>query len=149
FAVIVIGYRLRSVLGFKYKWVETIVDDKQVYIIKNGTFAIEEFKKESVGNDELYSELCLQGACHVGQVGYAILETSGELIVYFIAPQPTKYGLPILPDSLQKTVSIFKTGTFYSCTFSGQTIKYRTTTSLICPQCNKQEWIKASNRKIS
>ncbi|WLD23782.1 DUF421 domain-containing protein [Flavobacterium dauae] len=149
FAVIVICYKLLTVLVFKYKWIENIVEGKEVYIIKKGKFAIEEFKKESVSKDEFFMELRLQGVFHLGQVEYAILETSGELSVYFIAPQQTKYGLPILPDSLQKTVSIFKTGTFYSCTFCGQTIKYRTTTSLICPQCNKQEWTKASNRKIS
>ncbi len=149
FAVIVICYKLLTVLVFKYKWIENIVEGKEVYIIKKGKFAIEEFKKESVSKDEFFMELRLQGVFHLGQVEYAILEISGELSVYFFDPQKTKYGLPILPNSLQKTVNVFETGTFYSCTFCGQTVKYQTTNLLTCPQCTRKEWVKASNRKIS
>lgn len=149
FAVIVICYKLLTVLVFKYKWIENIVEGKEVYIVKKGKFAIEEFKKESVSKDEFFMELRLQGVFHLGQVEYAILEISGELSVYFFDPKKTKYGLPILPDSLQKTANVFETGTFYSCTFCGQTVKYHPTTLFVCPQCTKREWVKASNRKIS
>src|SRR5690606_34737101 len=140
FVVIVICYKLLTVLVFKYKWIENIVEGKEVYIVKKGKFAIEEFEKESVSKDEFFMELRLKGVFHLGQVEYAVLELSGELSVYFFPKKQTRYVLPILPDSLKKTVHVFETDKFYACTFCGQTVKYQNTTfPLICPQCNKKE----------
>lgn len=61
FAVIVICYKLLTVLVFKYKWIENIVEGKEVYIIKKGKFAIEEFKKESVSKDEFFYGIKVTG----------------------------------------------------------------------------------------
>lgn len=149
FSVVTICYKLLTVVVFKFKWIETLVEGKEVYIIKKGKFSIEEFKKESLSKDEFFMELRLRGVFHLGQVEYAILETTGEVSVYFFDHRQIKYGLPILPDSLKKTVKDFETDTFYSCTFCGQTVKYHIENSFFCPQCNKNEWVKASNRKVN
>ena len=149
FSVVTICYKLLTVLVFKFKWIETLVEGEEVYIIKKGKFSIEEFRKESLSKDEFFMELRLQGVFHLGQVEYAILETTGEVSVYFFDHEHTKYGLPILPDSLKKTVKVFETDTFYSCTFCGQTVKYIAQNNFICPKCNKNEWVKASNRKVN
>ncbi len=149
FSVVTICYKLLTVLVFKFKWIETIIEGKEVYIIKKGKFAIKEFKKESLSKDEFFMELRLQGVFHLGQVEYAILETNGEVSVYFFDHRHIKFGLPILPDSLKKTIHLFDIDTVYACTFCGQTIKYTTEKKLICPTCNKSEWVKASNRKVN
>lgn len=147
FAVIAICYKLLTFLVFKYKWVENVVEGKEVYIIKKGKFSIDDFKKESLSKDEFFMELRLRGVFHLGQVEYAILETTGEVSVYFFDPKQTKYGLPILPDSLKKTVKAFNIDTFYSCTFCGQTVKHSILNTFSCSNCNNTEWIKASNRR--
>lgn len=149
FTVIAVCYKLLTLLVFKFKWIENLVEGKEVYIIKKGKFSIDEFKKESLSKDEFFMELRLRGVFHLGQVEYAILETTGEVSVYFYDYEQTKYGLPILPDSLKKTVKTFEVDTFYSCTFCGQTIKYNIENTFVCPNCQNTEWVKASNRKVS
>ena len=149
FTVVTICYKLLTFLVFKFKRIEMLVEGKEVYIIKKGKFSIEEFKKESLSKDEFFMELRLRGVFHLGQVEYAILETTGEVSVYFFNQRQIKYGLPILPDSLKKTINVFETDTFYSCTFCGQTVKYPIKTGLVCATCNKNEWVKACNRKIN
>ena len=147
FATILLCYKLVTVLVSKFKFVEHLVEGKEVCIIKKGKFAIEDFKKETLSKDEFFMELRLQGVFHLGQVEYAILEISGEISVYFFDNNHIRYGLPILPHSLQKTIKTFKTDVYYSCTFCGNTIEYQTTQTLTCKECGNNEWIEASNRK--
>ncbi|RRA91704.1 DUF421 domain-containing protein [Paenimyroides viscosum] len=147
FIVITICYKILTVLVFKFKWIETLVEGKEVYIIKKGKFSINEFKKETLSKDEFFMELRLLGVYHLGQVEYAILETTGEVSVYFYPDNQIKYGLPILPNSLINVVKSFNVENFYSCTFCGQTIEYANQSILKCFNCNKNEWVKASNKK--
>lgn len=149
FTVVAVCYKLVTLLVFKIKWLENFVEGKGVYIIKKGKFSIDEFQKETLSKDEFFMELRVRGVFHLGQVEYAILETTGEISVYFFDPRYTKYGLPILPGSLNKIVNVFNVDTFYSCTFCGQTVKYLIVNTFVCPNCHKTEWVKASNRKIS
>ncbi len=149
FAIIAICYKLLTLLVFKFKWIEYLIEGKEVYIIKKGKFAIDEFKKETLSKDEFFMELRLSGVFHLGQVEYAILETTGEVSVYFYENEQIKYGLPILPDSLKKIVKVFNEDTYYSCTFCGQTLIYNIKNSFVCPNCHKTEWVKASNRKVT
>lgn len=149
FTVVTICYKLLTVLVFRFKWIETLVEGKEVYIIKKGKFSTGEFKKESLSKDEFFMELRLRGVFHLGQVEYAILETTGEVSVYFFDQNKIKYGSPILPDSLNKPIKTFEADTFYSCTFCGHTEKRTIEESFLCSHCNKNEWVKASNRKVN
>lgn len=147
FAMILLCYKLLTILVSKFKWIEHLVEGKEVYIIKKGKFAIEDFKKETLSKDEFFMELRLQGVFHLGQVECAILEISGEISVFFFDSKHIRFGLPILPDSLQKTITSFNHDTYYACTFCGNTVKYHAAFSLTCNECGTKEWVKASNRK--
>ena len=68
FSVVTICNKLLTFVVFKFKWIETLVEGKEVYIIKKGKFSIEEFKKESLSKDEFFMELRLRGVFHLGQV---------------------------------------------------------------------------------
>lgn len=149
FLIVVLCYKMLTFLVFKYKWVEHLVEGKEVCIVKKGAFAIKQFSKETLSKDEFFMELRVHGVYHLGQVEYALLEVSGDVSVYFYEKDKTRYGLPILPDVLKKTVHIFKPNIYYSCTFCGNTIKcIAEKTSQTCTKCQRTEWVKASNRKI-
>lgn len=147
FAMILLCYKLLTVLVSKFKSIENLVEGKEVCIIKKGKFAIEDFKKETLSKDEFFMELRLQGVFHLGQVEYAILEISGEISVYFFDRDHIHFGLPILPDSLQKTITAFQPNIYYACTFCGNTIKNEGVFLVTCKECGNHEWVKASNRK--
>ncbi|HKO80730.1 MAG TPA: YetF domain-containing protein, partial [Chitinophagaceae bacterium] len=69
-------------------------------MVKDGKFAVDNFSKEALGQDEFFSELRLKGVSHLGQVESAIIETTGGISVFFYPDDEIKYGLPILPESL-------------------------------------------------
>lgn len=147
FAVIILLYTIITYFISKSKKFETMVEGKSICLIKDGEFAIQNFKKENLGSDEFFSELRLRGVSHLGQVEMAIEEISGEISVFFFEEDKVKYGLPILPHSLEKSSSkIIKNG-HYSCTFCGHTEVKNVGEENSCTICNKNNWIVASNKR--
>lgn len=149
FIVVVVCYKLLTILVFKYKPIEHLIEGKEVYIVREGVFAIDEFSKETLSKDEFFMELRQNGVYHLGQVEYAVLEVSGEVSVFFYEKEVTRFGLPILPDSLKKQVTTFKIGTHYACSFCGYTFENKKLGAVdICSRCGSKDWIIASNRPI-
>ena len=142
FSVIILLYRLVTWLTGKSKKFEEFIEGKTECIIENGKFSIETFKKESLAQDEFFSELRVKSIDHLGQIKNAYMETSGEISVFYYQDDEIKYGLPILPYLFNlKSKSIPKNG-IYSCTFCGFTeekISERDT----CKVCKKTEWAAA------
>ncbi|MDC8103958.1 DUF421 domain-containing protein [Chryseobacterium sp. PTM-20240506] len=147
FLVIIIMYSIITYLIGKYKNVEKVIEGTSICLIKNGKFAIENFKKENLGSDEFFAELRLKGISQLGQIETAIEEISGEISVFYFEDAQVKYGLPIMPDSLKKTVKYIDEEGYYSCTFCGQTEIKNQGNAGDCPVCKKDEWVLASDRK--
>ena len=62
-----------------------MVEGKPIYLVKEGKFAIDNFSKEALGQDEFFAELRLKGVSHLGQVEIAIIETNGGRLMYLPA----------------------------------------------------------------
>ena len=124
-----------------------MVEGKPICLIDQGVFCIEDFKKESLGEDEFFSELRLKGVSHLGQIEKAIEEISGEISVFYYEDKDIKYGLPIMPNSLDKAVKSFFRTAHYSCTFCGYTKEFETHEKSTCKVCGKDEWVESSNKK--
>ena len=93
------------------KKIERLIEGKPICLVKEGRFAIDNFSKEALGQDEFFSELRLKGVSHLGQVENAIIETNGGISVFFYPDEKVKYGLPIMPESLdQQLKKINKAG---------------------------------------
>ena len=145
FCVIIAAYSLLTYLLAKFKKFEIILEGKPTCLISNGEFAIENFKKENLGNDEFFSELRLKGISHLGQIETAIEETSGDISVFYFDDKDVKYGLPIMIDSLKKSTRTFEIEAFYSCTFCGFTEKKSAESSKVCSKCSHSMWILSKN----
>ncbi len=119
-------------------------------MIEEGKFAINNFKKESLGYDEFFSEMRQQSVSHLGQISLAIIEVSGEISLYFYKDEEVKYGLPILPHLYDnKHIQIPKTG-IYSCNFCGFTEEIQACETHFCKSCKKNKWIESvSNVRIT
>jgi len=145
---IVVGlYALITIAIGKSKKIEILMEGKPICLIKEGTFSLENFAKEPLGEDEFFSELRLQSVSQLGQIENAILETSGSISIFFYPDEKVKYGLPIMPNSLGKWIKKVKDADYYSCIFCGYTEKLKPATQHTCPQCKKDKWVKASNQK--
>jgi uncharacterized membrane protein YcaP (DUF421 family) len=117
FAVIISLYRALTWLTTKSKKFEEFMEGKTECIISEGKFSITTFKKESLAQDEFFSELRLKSVEHLGQVKNAFMETSGEISVFYYEDENVKAGLPVLPFLFNKKSKIIPAAGIYSCTF--------------------------------
>ena len=142
FVVVMLLYRMVTWLTGKSKKFEKLIEGTTECLIENGRFSIIKFEKESIAQDEFFSELRLKSIEHLGQVKYAFIEPSGEISVFYYEDADVVAGLPILPmvyDKKSKTIP--EKGT-YSCAFCGNTeIKHAGTAT--CSICKKEEWVAA------
>lgn len=147
FVVIIALYAVLTYFLGKSKKFENLLEGKPVCLVKNGVFSVESFKKENLGSDEFFAELRLRGVSHLGQVETVIEETSGEVSVFFFSEDETKYGLPIMLNSLDHPLKMIDVEGHYSCTFCGFTEEKNIGNAGSCTNCTKENWVKASNKK--
>jgi len=147
FSMVIILYSMITYLIGKSKKFEILVEGKPVRLIKNGIFSIDNFEKETLGEDEFFAELRMQGISQLGQIEEAIIESSGNISIFYYPDEQVKYGLPIMPGSLEFSDEKILTTEHYSCIFCGYTEKLLPIAKYACPACKKLKWVKASNKK--
>lgn len=146
FTVIMILYRSVTWLTGKSKKFEEFIEGKTECLIKDGKFSISSFKKETLAQDEFFSELRINSIEHLGQVKHAFIEPSGEISVFYYPDEEVGYGLPILPSLFTKKNKTIPTDGTYSCSFCGHTEKQKAGTAK-CRVCQKDEWVASINTK--
>ncbi|MWB94882.1 DUF421 domain-containing protein [Flavobacterium sp. GA093] len=144
FIVIIVLYRLVTWLTGKSKKFEEFIEGKTECLINEGKFSVSTFKKESLAQDEFFSELRIKSVEHLGQIKHAFIETSGEISVFYFDDKEVGYGLPILPSLFNKKSKIIEKHGFHSCTFCGHTVEQKAGTAK-CEVCQKDEWVPAIN----
>lgn len=147
FTLIVSLYTAVTFIVGKNKKFELLVEGKPVCLIKNGAFSIENFKKEILGEDEFFAELRMQGVSQLGQIEEAIIESSGSISVFFYADEKVKFGLPIMPRSLEISHKEITEQGHYACAFCGYTENLQPANEHNCPVCKKERWIRASDKR--
>jgi len=144
FLVIIVLYRTVTWLTGKSKKFEEFIEGKTECLINDGKFSVTSFKKETLAQDEFFSELRVKSIEHLGQVKHAFIEPSGEISVFFYEDKEVGYGLPILPALFNKKNNIIAADGIYSCTFCGHTEEQKAGTAK-CKVCKKEEWVEAIN----
>lgn len=142
FAVIISLYRFTTYLVGKSKKFEEFIEGKTECLIMDGKFAIQTFEKESLAQDEFFTELRTQSVEHLGQVRQAYLETSGEVSIFYYPDQDVRYGLPITPHLFRNKSETIPHKGIYACTFCGHTEEH-TGGSAKCKTCQRTEWVGA------
>ncbi len=146
--VLVIGlYILVTHIVGRNKVAERMIEGKPICLVEEGYFAVDKFKKENLAQDEFFAELRLKGVSQLGQIDKAIIETNGGVSVFFYSDEECRYGLPILPGSLEHKVIRTTGHRHYSCVFCGYTEKLAPADRHVCPNCGKDEWVPSSNAK--
>lgn len=145
FIVVIVSYRVTAYFVNKNKKFEILLEGHCTCVIENGRFAIENFEKEDLAQDEFFAELRLKNVAHLGQVKLAILETNGSISVFYYKDDDVKYGLPILPALFANKNQEIKYKDYYSCSFCGLTQLLAPTQKQICKCCEKDKWVKAIN----
>lgn len=147
FIVIILLYTIVTYLIAKNNKFEQLIEGKPICLIENGEFSIDNFKKENLGSDEFFAELRLKSVSHLGQIENAIEESSGEISIFYYEDHNVKYGLPIMPHSLDYPLKDIAEEGYYSCTFCGHTEQKKIGNAGKCIKCSKDKWIASSNKK--
>lgn len=146
-AVVVLLYRLLTYLTEKSERLEKIVEGSASYIIENGTFIMNEMKKEPLSYQEFFAELRINNVSHLGQVRIAIAEATGEISLFFYPDEEVQFGLPILPHLYDKFLESIDEENIYACNCCGTTQSITPVNQFKCPECNNNHWVKAIDEK--
>ncbi len=147
FIMVISLYKLVMYLIGKSKKFEHIVEGSPVCLISEGRFSIDNFKKETLAQDEFFAELRMQGVMHLGQVQLGIIEITGDISLFFYPDDEVKYGLPILPALYDQKIQQIINEQHFACSFCGHTEKLLPVNKHVCPVCKRHEWVEAINKK--
>lgn len=140
FATLLLLYRF-TVLAMSHSvrfsnWME----GKPVTIIEDGLYELDSLNRYKISSDEFFMELRQQGVEHLGQVRLGILETDGDVSLYFNPPEATKPGLSVLPPEHRPVYEQVPAGGIYACTRCGHTQLLNDRQQAHCPRCENAIW---------
>ena len=96
FITLALLYRLVMWLMARSEKLEDLLEGKPVVIIEDGELAWAKLNQSNMTEFEFFMELRLNGVEQLGQVRLAILETNGQISVYFFEDSDVKPGLSSL-----------------------------------------------------
>ena len=144
FITLAVLYRIVMWLMSHSEKLEDLLEGKPAILINDGEFAWQKVGKENMTEFEFFMELRISGVDHLGQVRLAILETNGQLSVFYYADEDIKPGLCILPDEFSPRYTTVPEQGDYACVRCSHIAVMRAGEHQLCPRCANPEWSKAS-----
>ena len=145
--VVVLLYRIINFLMFRNRGIEKMISGDAARIIHNGCFDLTTLRKEEITRNEMFADLRLHNVSQLGQVEHAYMEPSGKISIFFFQGDKVRFGLPILPEKLEKKVCEIKRRGYYACHYCGYTERMEMTKQFACEICGNEECSKAINDK--
>ena len=146
FIVVISMYRLVTYLISKSDKFERLIEGKSTYVLKDGVI-LENFKDQPLGHDEFFATLRQHQVFHLGQVQTVIIESDGQLSIFYYPDDKVRHGLPILPDELDNCYKRVVEPGIYACFSCGQTEPLAPQTRYRCSHCNHNKCVKALDGK--
>lgn len=147
FIIIALLYRLAMWLMARSERIGDLLEGKPVVIIEDGELAWSKLNHANMTEFEFFMELRLNGVEQLGQVRLAILETNGQISVYFFEEEKIKPGLSILPKYCTERFHVVPETGDYACVRCSEVITLNAGDRQDCPRCKNPEWSKASRAK--
>ncbi len=101
--VVLILYKIQSIVSEKNETVENILKGDPALVIKDGKIVKKAIDKETIAKEELLMFLRAEAIESVGHVREAYLEINGTLSVFKYPQRKRKKGLPTMPEGAQGT----------------------------------------------
>lgn len=140
-------YRLIMWLMGKSETLENLLEGKPIPVIEQGELAWKNLQAENMTEFEFFMELRINGVEQLGQVRLAILETNGQISLYYYADRDVKAGLSILPPPHNASFATIPRDDEYACVRCSAVLKLRAGDKQLCPRCANAEWSRASRAK--
>ena len=147
FVTLALLYRLIMWLMGKSEKLENLLEGKPIPVIEQGELAWKNLQAENMTEFEFFMELRINGVEQLGQVRLAILETNGQISLYYYADRDVKAGLSILPPPHNASFVTIPRDDEYACVRCSAVLKLRAGDKQLCPRCANAEWSRASRAK--
>src|SRR5690606_41163450 len=112
-------YRVTMLAMSRSKRFASWMEGKPVTIIRDGLYELHSLETHNISSDEFFMELRQQGAEHLGQVRLGILETDGDVSLFFFDPTEVRPGLSVLPAEHRQVYCQVPASGMYACTRCG------------------------------
>ncbi|MFK3706762.1 uncharacterized membrane protein YcaP (DUF421 family) [Raoultella sp. BIGb0138] len=147
FVTLALLYRLIMWLMGKSEKLEDLLEGKPIAVIEQGELAWEKLQAENMTEFEFFMELRVNGVEQLGQVRLAILETNGQISLYYYPDRDVKAGLSILPPPHNASFATIPRDDEYACVRCSAVLRLRAGDKQLCPRCANAEWSRASRAK--
>lgn len=147
FVTLAVLYRLVMWLMAHSEKLEDLLEGKPVVIVEEGELAWEKLRAENMTEFEFFMELRINSIEHLGQVRLAIMETNGQISIYYFEDKDVKPGLPILPEDCIQRFAVAPDNSDYACSRCSAIFALRAGESRVCSRCGHQAWVTVSRAK--
>lgn len=136
-------YYLFTIFLSRCDYLEGILAGKPKVVIKEGVMVWEVIKSQHIMYRELLMELREEKVDHFGQVRLGILETDGNVSIYFFEDEDVKPGLSVLPKNFITSHKSITAEGYYSCTRCSNTCYLTPVRHMQCQVCQNVYWAKS------
>jgi uncharacterized membrane protein YcaP (DUF421 family) len=144
FVVILLLYWILTKTMEHSEKMESVLEGKPFYIIREGKAARESLTHKVLAMDEFFSALRSHQIYQLGQVKEGVLEVNGEISLLLYPKGEIKPGLPVWPDYLMKKTRQVPLSGVYACTNCGSTQHIDEGEVTLCGYClQNDEWVNA------
>lgn len=148
FVVLLVLYRTTTYIMSCSPRFTVLVDGAPVTLIRDGRYEIDSLAKLNISEDEFFMELRQQSIEHLGQVRLGILETDGDLSLFFYEDNLVQPGLSVMPPEHRHDHCQVPDASLYACNHCGHTQMLNACDELACSHCDHDSWsIALSNRR--
>lgn len=138
FITLALLYRLVMWLMAHSEKLEDLLEGKPVVIIEDGELAWSKLNNSNMTEFEFFMELRLRGVEQLGQVRLAILETNGQISVYFFEDDKVKPGLLILPSDCTQRYKVVPESADYACIRCSEIIHMKAGKTIMSALCKSR-----------
>ncbi len=143
FLTLLLLYRMTILVMTKSKKIEAWIDGLPVTVIRNGLYELDSLEKLNISSSEILMELRQRGVEHLGQVRLALMETDGDISLYFYDQEDLRPGLSVLPlEHRAEFIKVPASG-LYCCVRCGFALSFHEEQETRCSRCNHDIWSKA------
>lgn len=147
FVSLALLYRLIMWVMGKSETVQDLLEGKAIVIVEDGQLAWDNVRQANMTELDFFMELRLSSVEQLGQVRLAVMETNGEISVFYYHDDDVKPGLCILPNKLITRYKVVPEPGEYACVRCSNVTTMQAGERQLCPRCANPEWSKASRVK--
>src|SRR5690554_3371737 len=140
FAVLLVLYRVTTYVMGCSKRFAIWMDGAPVTLIRNGRYEVDNLAKLNISEDEFFMELRQQSVEHLGQVKIGILETDGDLSLFFYEDKLVQPGLSVMPPEHREDYCQVPDDGLYACNHCGHTQMLNAQDERTCSHCEHESW---------